>query len=71
MNSKEFLDKLYDACDKELLYEQCGILDAYELFEGIKKDLDRLEEQQNYIQYLYDENQKLNKFIDSLTGGIK
>lgn len=43
MNSKECLEKLYDACDKDLLYEQYGLLDAYELFEIIKQDLDRVE----------------------------
>lgn len=80
MTSKECLEKLYDACDKDLLYEQCGILDAYELYEVIKQDLDRLEKlednikihketikmQQNQIESLQSENQKLENAIEIL-----
>lgn len=43
MNSKEALDKLYMACDSELLYEQSGIISANELTTIIEQDLERLE----------------------------
>lgn len=42
MNSREALDRLYDACDKMLLYEQC-CMEGYDLYEIIRRDLEQLE----------------------------
>ena len=41
MTSKEALDKLYMACDSNLLYEQCGILFPTTLTDIIEQDLER------------------------------
>ena len=59
MNSKEALNKLYMACDNDLLYEQSGIMFPSELTRIIEQSLDRLEK-------LEKENQKLKNTILSL-----
>jgi hypothetical protein len=60
LESKKALDNLCNACDKEVLYEQCGILDITELAEPIEKDLIRLK---NLKQYLILKLERLNKGI--------
>ena len=59
MTSKEALDKLYTARDENLLYDQCGIIFSIDLFNIVKKDLERLEA-------LEKENEKLSIEIDDL-----
>ena len=52
MNSKEALDKLFMACDNDLLYEQSGIMFAIKLTSIIEKDLDRLEKLEKVVEIL-------------------
>lgn len=66
MNSIEALNKLYMACDNDLLYKQSGIMFPTELTKIIQQDLDRLETF-NYITIqnveLREENTKLKEAI--------
>ena len=83
MKSKEALDKLYDACDDEVLYE-LGVISRYEVFGIIEKDLERLEkleddklelviknkQQDMFITKLIQENTKLKQAIEILKNYI-
>jgi hypothetical protein len=60
LESKNALDKLFMACDSDLLYEQCGVMFPTELTEPIEKDLIRLK---NIKQYLIKKLEYLNKGI--------
>ena len=71
MKSLEALNKLYMACDSELLYEQCGILFPAVLTDVIEQDLELLQELvdkekpifENSCNAIFDEN-LLYKAID-------
>lgn len=52
MTSKEALVRLYDAIDKNLLYDQMGIIFSIDLYNLIKKDLERLEKLEKAIKIL-------------------
>ena len=54
MNSKEALEKLYNACDEELLEEMYDIIFPSQLETIICKDLIRLDKYKNAIQILRD-----------------
>lgn len=77
MTSKEALDKLYMACDSDLLYEQSGIISANELTTIIEQDLDLLEELEDNIKIhketikmQHAQIEKLIKVIGILKGRI-
>ena len=63
MTSKEALDKLYMACDSELLYEQSGIISANELTTIIEQDLNRLEKLEMVIGILEDKGVDVGMLI--------
>lgn len=60
MDSKKALDKLFMACDNDLLYEQSGIMFATELTNIIEQDLTQLENIKKWV----------NDKLDYLDNGI-
>ena len=52
MTSKEALEKLYNAMDENLLYNQSGIVYPIDLYLTIEQDLEQLEKYKNAIELL-------------------